>query len=172
MPHGRPGPARNAERRDGFERRDGGGEADADKTGDRSPETGNSQLRAGKGWACGRRSRVLVFPVSGLWSPVFFQSLRRHREHHAALVLGERVEFVGDQETGRTERSQPAGLAEQERKAFRRRDEDVRRTALLLRALLGRGVARPRSDLQPIPAKFVEGLLEVFAQIVGEGPER
>ncbi len=82
------------------------------------------------------------------------------------------MQFVGDEKPRVAKGCEPARLAEQEREALRGRHEDVRRPAFLLRALLRRRVARARAHAQPIPAKLIERLLKILAQIVRERAQR
>src|SRR5688500_4699803 len=104
--------------------------------------------------------------------PGFLQPLRCHHQHGAPLVFRQRVHFVGDEETGFAKWREPAGLAQEKRQAFRGGNENVRWLALLLGALLGRGVAGARADAQPMPAELVERLLQVLPQVVREGAKR
>ena len=64
----------------------------------------------------------------------------------AALVLGEGVDFIDDDPADLCEVFVPAGLAEEQAKALRRGEEDVRRVLELLSSFPGLGVARASSD--------------------------
>ena len=100
------------------------------------------------------------------------QPLRRYHEMRAAFVLGERVNFIDDQEAARAQGRQPASLAEKQRQAFRRGDENMRRLSLLRGAVLLRCVAGAKSHAHVIESKGEERARDVLLQIVGKRAER
>ena len=77
--------------------------------------------------------------------PQALEALQAQREVGAALGAGDRVDLVDDHVL-----DAPQDLArlagQQEVQALGRRDEDVRRVADEVAALVGRGVAGPRGD--------------------------
>gem|GEM_PF-4763061 len=147
---------------DRFERGDGGGEADADEAADFRMWIFDFRLLGG-GWRGNRKSRIEIRN--------FFEAFGGDGEHGAALVFGEGVELVGDEEAGGAEGGDPIGLAEEERERLGRGDENVGRFAALLGAFFRGGVAGARANAKPGPTELFGGLLEVFAEIVGEGAE-
>ena len=148
---------------DGFERGDGGGEADTDDFRFWILDFRLFELRR-LGVRNNRKSRIEIRN--------FFEAFGGDGEHGAALVFGEGVEFVGDEEADGAEGGNPVGLAEEQREGFGGGDEDVGRFAALLGAFLGGGVTGAGADAKPGPAELFGGLLEIFAEIVSEGAER
>jgi len=147
---------------DGFEGGDGGGEADPRDFRFWILDFRMFELRRLGDWN-NRKSRIEIRN--------FFEAFGGDGEHGAALVFGEGVKFVGDEEAGGAEGGDPVGLAEEERDRLGRGDENVGRFAALLGAFFRRGVAGARADAKPGPAELFGGLLEIFAEIVGERAE-
>lgn len=141
--------SRSAEKgRDRLERRDGGGKTDAAKRRDgclvRIPETAES-----------------------------LKTLERDTEVGAAFVFGEGMQLVDDDEVAAGEGLAEAGLREENGETLRRRDEDVGWLAALLLPLRRARVAGAEADGDdPVEPETGEGLLEILADVVGEGAQR
>ena len=91
----------------------------------------------------------------------------------AALVFGQRVQLVHDDEPAGGQRRVVSRLAEQDREALRCGQEQVRRTAADARALRGRGVTGAQSYADPgFQTHFAQRSGEVFLDVVCQRAQR
>ncbi len=155
-------------------------EADVDDVGKRRARAdeearGDLDRANGRGEADALRTREAILDHE------IFEALDAEREVRAALVPGERVDFVEDHRANRGERPAPRRAGEEHVERLGRRHQHVRCLLHRLAPLLLRGVAgadrgaNARHRDPPLLGEggnFESGSLEVLLDVVGERAER
>ena len=102
------------------------------------------------------------------------QPFQRQREMGAALVLGQRVQFIDDHPAHRGQLRQPFLLAEHQAEALGRGEQQVGRVVELALAFGGRRVPGTQADPDraDVAIDFLQRGLKVLGQVVAQGPER
>ena len=133
----------------------------------------DQEVRDGLGGPAGGREA----DAGGVAAGVGGQALQRDGQVDAPLGRDEGVDLVDDQVIDLRPGGLPGLLAQQQRKALGRGDEQVRRLVAELPAPIGRGVARPHADAHgallraQVAADRLQGFGEVPLDVVAEAPQ-